>query len=172
MIKQSIIRICALSFLVILAHVFYEIIHIDQAKQFADHLPMFLFAEIAVEFVLLIFCYVNYFRYKKPRWFWKFVIDPIGNCLIKRKLNKIYEQEKDGEQQKLLVKLALKKVDSTKSVDEKMRGIEHLYRLGTEKDIIRLIYKSLLNILETEPDGIFKEIIVQTICDFRKKLDK
>jgi hypothetical protein len=149
---------------------------VDQAKPFSDHLFIVLVVDFAVGFSLLILCYNTYFKYKKPRWFWRHIVGGIEKWKLKKRFNKIYGREREidykkqeEKYEKHLVESALEKVGSAEK-SEKMMGIYHLYQLAVKKDTILYIYNSLLDILETESDEPSKKIIVEAICRFHDKL--
>ena len=175
MTKVDRVRVCIILFLLILSHIFYEI-GFDQAKPYSDHLFILLVVEFAVGFSLLILCYNTYFKYKKPRWFWRYIVGRFGKRKLKNRFNIIYDQEREidykkqeEKYEKQLVESALEKVGSTEK-SEKMMGIYHLHQLVVKKDIMIDIYNSLLDILGTESDEPSKKIIVEAICYFHNKL--
>ena len=172
MTKLYTVKIGAISFLFILAYILYEVLGIDRAKQLSDHLLVFLVIEIALGFILAISFYFNYFRYKRPKWFWERVIAKFKNRQIKGRFSRICEREIEGEQQTMLVEIALNNISSTER-GKKMSGIEQLYHLDDEADVIdhtEYIYLSLLDILKTESDGLCTKIMVEAVCHFHERL--
>ncbi len=97
------------------------------------------------------------------------VIVKTNNFIIKKGLERAIESEDSVRYRKLLIQNALSKVKYG-DADEKWMGINQLEQLSEGLDHFesKYLYKALLNIIESESEGVYAKLIIGILNKIKK----
>lgn len=92
-----------------------------------------------------------------------------NNFIIKKGLERAIESEDGVRYRKRLIQNALNKVKHG-DADEKWRGINQLEQLseGLDHSESKYLYKALLNIIESESEGVYAKLIIRILNKIQK----